>query len=238
MGWMTCSRVLCLLLRYIVIGDGLEEEVCAEHMEWPFVRVTLTPQPPVPQQQQQQPLEKQAAVPTQLTSRQRVVANGLDVKQPGEAAAKKAKLTTASSSGDHHSSDSAEDADTGGDTAADNGNDSKAGGQAQQDKAAGDQLPGAGGIANGTAAVSGVSPSANVDAEGPAGDKSLNQALQAQQQPRQQGEYHVAEASKRLSGALVGGQRCRVRVDALGSAGHTLLELTADKLRRLALSIK
>jgi hypothetical protein len=41
-----CSVVLpdacrCCCHRYCVIGDGLEEEVAAGRMEWPFLRVTL-----------------------------------------------------------------------------------------------------------------------------------------------------------------------------------------------------
>lgn len=164
-----------------MLGDGLEEEACAEVMEWPFVRITLTPQPELPPAVQPAlqgtaQLKQAAAAPDAAASKRQRMAGGEGGVGGNDA-----------DDGDNDDDDDDDDDEGGGGD----------GDDADTKQASGD-------------GKTGNSMAADVAAAG---------RLAAKQ-------------------AGISGANAWPRADALGSAGHPLLELTAQQLLKLALSME
>jgi hypothetical protein len=193
----TCWLFPCC--RYIVLGDGSEEEACADMMDWPFVRITLSHQPDPPAQQ-----PAPAAAAACRLPRPTVAAGG--------EAGKRLRLTGDCENDDDDDDDDDDDAD-----------DDEVTGEAKTRRSS----TSAAAVA---AAVAGAGPGSK--------DSSMDGAASgAAEQASEPGRDAAAAAGPGpVAGQLPSGGRC-VRADALGSAGHPLVELTAQQLLKLALSM-
>lgn len=242
--------MLCYV-RYVVIGDGLEEEVCAEHMGWPFVRVTLTPPPAL---QHQEAKSQNPAATTGVLPQQAPGSSGASAV--GGAANKRLKVTATGGSADGGSGqenddvdddDGDDDDDDDDEENCDNVVEHKVDRAVDAHSSQQQQQPVLGKDTNAACVVHGSSSAVVAQVgepeqaeagatRGPKPSKPMSLSSRSQQeQPEQQ-----QPAGKQLPEVCVGPARPkpRIQVDALGSAGHTLLDLTAQQLLQLALSIK
>lgn len=200
--------------RYIAIGDGLEEEVCAEHMEWPFVKITL-PQPPA----------KQPSARDKSAVGDRHAHQATGSIQAAEASLRRPRLASSCAGSSGGGGGGGDDDDDGGDEGSAGDNDSSIAAQqvtedpglSVHDTCRTVEAPG---TSHGLAA-------ANKRFRSDGSEALQEQQFQALQGPREQSRG-VGSAEQ---------ERPRVSVDALGSGGHMLPELTAQQLIKLAISV-
>lgn len=219
----SAAAAAAAVLRYIVVGDGLEEQAAADIMNWPFVKLTHTNRK---QQEVAAALKEQRAGAKDAAAEKVVAAAAAAASGDSETAAKKLRLT-ADVDVDHAGAD--------GVTAGDGGHSRPQGdidGAREQQKQ--QQAPGSSGLSQDDKEDDedvDVDDDDDDDDEGSEGGDTAQQSKQQQQQGEGLAQ-RPADHSVHAPGAA------GVGVDALQSSGHTLLELTADKLMQLALSIR